>query len=174
MRIDNVSLLQNAIEILAGNEDFVALRNRRATPRTLEKLETVIEEFRAEGAVEQAAAEKEMLSELEKEQAKLNEANEKIQEDENLGFFEKLQRTSQEASDSQRRFDLKKKRLDRNLKETIAKLDTRQNQLISGLESRARYLSIFAAPLPALFLGVFVLWFRKLNEEKNITPERRV
>jgi ABC-2 type transport system permease protein len=173
-KLDNLSLLQNAIEILAGNEDFVALRNRRATPRTLEKLETVIEVFRAAGTKEQEAAEKEMLSELEKEQAKLDEANKEIQADADLGFFEKLQRTSQEASDSQRRFDLKKKRLDRKLKQTIAALDTRQNKLISGLESRARYLSIFAAPLPAMLLGVFVLWFRRLNEEKDIAPERRV
>ncbi len=173
-KLDNLSLLQNAIDILAGNEDFVSLRNRRATPRTLEKLETVIEEIRSKKAKKQEAAEKEMLAELEKEQQKLDEANKEIQENENMGFFEKLQRTSQEASDSQRRFDLKKKRLDRSLKEEIAVLDTEQNQQISWLENRARYLSIFAAPLPALFLGVLVLWFRKLNEEKGILPERRV
>lgn len=173
-KLDNLSLLQNAIDILAGNEDFVSLRNRRATPRTLEKLETVIEQFRAISAKERETAEKEMQVELEKEQAKLDEANKEIQEDENLGFFEKLQRTSQEASDSQRRFDLKKRRLDRDLKQTIAELDTKQNQQISSLENWARYLSICTAPLPALFLGVMVLWIRKLNEEKGIIPERRV
>lgn len=173
-KLDNLSLLQNAIEILAGKEDFVALRNRRATPRTLVTLEKVIKEFKKESAKEQEAAEKEMLAELAKEQQKLDEANKEIQEDENLGFFEKLQRTSQEASDSQRRFDLKKNRLDRSLKQTIAELETTQTQQISSLEDRHRYLSIFVAPLPALFLGIFVLWYRKLKEEKGITPERRV
>ncbi|MDG1512772.1 MAG: Gldg family protein [Mariniblastus sp.] len=173
-KLDNLSLLQNSIDILAGNEDFVALRNRRATPRTLEKLESVIEEFRAERAQKQESAEKEMLSELEKEQKKLQDANKEIQQDANIGFFEKLQRTSQEASDSQRRFDLKKKRLDRDLKQTIAKLDTRESQQISGLENKARYLSILSAPLPALFLGILVLWFRKVNEEKGISENRRV
>lgn len=173
-KLDNLSLLQNAIEILAGNEGFVALRNRRATPRTLEKLETVIEQFRGARAKKQEVAEKEMLDELAKEQEKLDAANKEISENANLGFFEKLQRTSQEASDSQRRFDLKKKRLDRDLKQKIAELDTEQNQQISGRENLARYLSIFSAPLPALFLGAIVLWFRKLNEEKGIAPDRRV
>ena len=173
-KLDNLSLLENAIEILAGNEDFVALRNRRATPRTLEVLEKVIEQYRKAGAREQEIAEKEMRDELENEQKKLNDANEKIQSDENMGFFEKLQRTSQEASDAQRRFDLKKNRMDRELKRKIEELDTNEKQQITGLESKARYLSILCAPLPALLLGIFVLWFRKLNEEKDISAQRRV
>ena len=154
-KLDNISLLQNAIDILAGNEDFVALRNRRATPRTLKTLESTIKEFRSKAAKKQETKEAEMLAELEAEQKKLDEANQEIQSNENLGFFEKLQRTSQEASDAQRRFELKQKRLERGLKQEIAKIDTEQSKLISGRENLARYLSIFVAPLPALFL---VLW----------------
>jgi ABC-2 type transport system permease protein len=173
-KLDNLALLQNAIDILAGNEDFVALRNRRATPRTLETLETMIEQFRAEAVKEQELAEKEKDAQLEAEQLKLDLANKEIQSNENLGFFEKLQRTSQEASDAQRRFELKQNRLERDLKQKIAKIDTKQSKSISYKENLARYLSIFVAPLPALFLGVVVLWFRKLNEEKGIAPGRRV
>ena len=111
---------------------------------------------------------------MEAEQKKLELANKEIQSNENLGFFEKLQRTSQEASDAQRRFELKQNRLERDLKQKIAKIDTKQNKSISYKENLARYLSIFVAPLPALFLGIVVLWFRKLNEEKGIAPGRRV
>jgi ABC-2 type transport system permease protein len=173
-KIDNLALLQNSIEVLAGNEGFVALRNRRATPRTLKRLETVIEDFRVAGAEKRAEAEKKVRDELDAEQKKLDEANKEIQADQQLGFFEKLQRTSQEASEAQRRFDLKKRRLDRELKQTITALETRQQQQISNLENRTRNVSIFAAPLPALFLGIVVLWFRKMNEEKDITAKRRV
>ncbi|MDG1872366.1 MAG: Gldg family protein [Mariniblastus sp.] len=173
-KLDNLALLQNSIEILAGNEGFVALRNRRATPRTLEKLETVIDQFREVSTLEQAALEKKVKEELKSEQEKLDEANQEIQADESIGFFEKLQRTSQEASEAQRRFDLKKKRLDRELKQTISQLDSKQQQQISGLENRTRYLSILCAPLPALFLGIIVLWYRKVNEEKSIADDRRV
>lgn len=173
-KLDNLSLLQNSIEILAGNEGFVALRNRRATPRTLEQLETVIEDFRSASTMQQAELEKKVKDELKIEQEKLDEANKEIQSDQSIGFFEKLQRTSQEASEAQRRFDLKKKKLDRELKQTTAKLDSKQQQQISGLENRTRYLSILLAPLPALLLGIVVLWFRKINEEKDIAADRRV
>jgi ABC-2 type transport system permease protein len=173
-RLDNVAFLENAIDILVGNDDFVALRNRRATPRTLEKLESVIEEYRAEKAREQQKAESKVAKELGIEQDKLAEANKEIVGNQDLGYFQKLQQTRQQESDAERRFGLKQKRLDRELKDEIERLDTEQKNKISWLENRARFTSIFAAPLPALLLGVFVLWFRKLNEEKDIATERRV
>ena len=173
-RLDNLSLLQNSIEVLAGNDDFVSLRNRRDTPRTLVKLESVFESYRTQRARQQEAAEKKMRDELEVEQTKLDKATKEIQANESLSFFQKLQRTSQEASDAQRRFDLRKRKLERELQQTISKLETEEQNRISSVETWTRYTSIITAPLPALVLGIFVLWFRHLNEQKNITPERRV
>ena len=173
-RLDNLAFLQNAIEVLAGNEDFVRLRNRRSKPRTLVKLESIIETYRAARTGQQQDAEKGIRVELEAEQKKLNAATEEIEGNESLSFFEKMQRTSQEASDAQRRFDLRKKKLDRELTQKIAKLETEEQNKISRLETAVRYASIFAAPLPALFLGVLVLAKRRKNEQKNIAPERRV
>jgi len=173
-KLDNLALLQNSIEILAGNEGFVALRNRRATPRTLERLEAVIGQYRTATTKEQAALEKRTEDELEKENEKLKEANKAIQENESMGFFEKIQRSSQEGMEAQRRFDLKKKKMDRELKKTVAELESKQQQQISGLESRTRYLAILAAPLPALLLGLMVFFYRKVNEDRNITADRRV
>ena len=173
-RLDNIAFLQNAIEVLAGNEDFVRLRNRRTKPRTLVKLESIIENFKAARTVQQEEAESGIREELEAEQAKLNEAAKEIEGNESLSFFEKMQRTSQEASDAQRRFDLRKKKLDRELKQKIAKLETDEQHNISRVETAVRYASIFAAPLPALLLGVFVLAKRRKNEQRDIAPERRV
>ena len=42
------------------------------------------------------------------------------------------------------------------------------------VESRIRWLSIFSAGLPALFLGSLVLCYRTLREQRNIDPQRRV
>ena len=173
-RLDNLAFLQNAIEVLAGNEDFVRLRNRRTKPRTLVKLESIIEDYKAARTVQQQDAEAGIREELAEAQSKLDKATKEIEDNQSLSFFEKMQRTSQEASDSQRRFDLKKKKLDRELKQKIAKLETEEQNNISRLETAVRYASIFAAPLPALLLGVFVLARRRKNEQKDIAPERRV
>ena len=173
-KLDNVSLLQNSIEILAGNDGFVSLRNRRATPRTLEKLETVIEEYRSAGQKEQEEAAKKVRDELEIEQEKLTAANKEIEANRDLGFFEKLQKTSQKASDAQRRFELKQNRLQRDLKVKTDELKMKQSSNVSSLERRTRLFSILAAPLPALLLGIVVLWYRKASEERDIHPDRKV
>ena len=107
------AFLQNAIEVLAGDEGFVALRNRRPTPRKLTKVESVLSGFRSERAQKQEQAEKRVRDQLEQAQKELDEATKEIEENQSLSFFEKLQRTSQEASHTQRRFDLKKERLDK-------------------------------------------------------------
>ncbi len=171
---DNLAFLQNSIEVLAGNEEFVSLRNRRSNPRTLVKLEREFEKFRSERAKEQELAEKEMTTELEAEQKKLNAATQEIQANESLNWLQKLQRTSQEASDAQRRFDLRKRKLEKELDARIDKLSAIEEQRISAVENTTRYTSIIAAPLPALLLGILVLWWRYSSEQRNITPERRV
>ena len=51
--LDNYSFLVNAIEILAGDDSFVRLRNRRAIPRTLTAIESATEPFRIQAAIEQ-------------------------------------------------------------------------------------------------------------------------
>ncbi len=173
-RLDNLAFLQNAVEVLAGNEDFVQLRNRRTKPRTLVKLESFIEEYRQARSVQQQQAEAEIQSELDAEQEKLDAAAEEIEANQSLSFFEKMQRTSQEASDAQRRFDLRQKKLDRELTQKIAKLETEEQDGISRLENAVRYASILAAPLPAVLLGAMVLANRRRKEEKHIAPERRV
>ncbi len=171
--LDNVTFLQNAIEVLAGDEAFVSLRNRRPTPRTLSYIEKETERYRKERAKKQEEAEKQNREQLQKEQAKLDVEAKKIEEDQSLSFFEKLQRTSQEASDAQRRFDLKKEKFDRDLKLEIDKLASREQNQIRKTESRVRWLAILLAPLPAIVLGTFVWFIRSSNERRQVTDDRR-
>lgn len=172
--IDNLAFFQNAIEVLAGNDSFVRLRNRRPKPRTLTRLERVINDFRKKTADAQEAAELEAETELKLAQESLQKANEGIQSNEQLDFFQKLQKSGQQAVDAQRRFDLKKQRLDKDLKLTMQQLKADESEQISWLESVARYLSILLAPLPALLLGAFVMLYRKIAEERGIEDDRRV
>ncbi len=173
-QLDNLSLLQNSIEVLAGDTGFVGLRNRRPQPRTLTKVEAWLEKFRDERAKQQEIAERRVRDQLEEAQLQLDEATKEIEENQSLSFFEKLQQTSQKASDTQRRFDIKKAKLDKELKIEIDELKSAEQQQISQLENWIRYLSVGLAPLPALLLGIAVLFIRTTNERKHIAPDRRV
>lgn len=173
-KIDNLSLLQNSIEVLAGTEGFVKLRNRRAVPRTLTRLESIFKEFRSQRLEQQQVAEKKVKDEMAEAQKMLDAAAEEIEGNESLSFFEKLQKTSRRASDVQRRFDLRKSKLDKELKAKITKLEVNEQQQIQATKNKFRFWTIFAAPLPALMLGIAVLWTRMFNEQRQVKPERRV
>ena len=123
--LDNLAFLQNAIEVLAGEVDFVRLRNRRPVPRTLKAIEEKVEQFRAERLKAQQAVDKEIDDELKDAQKKLDKVTDEIADTE-MDFISKLQATSQQAQIAQRKFELKKKRLERERDEKISGLKARE------------------------------------------------
>ena len=173
-KLDNLSFLLNAIEVLGGADDFVELRNRRQRPRTLVQLESIFKEFREQRMSRQQEIESEIQEQLDEAQKKLDIATDEIQGNESLGFLEKLQKTSQRATDVQKQFEIKQRKLDRKLKEEVTTLEVEEKSLIEGRKNKIRTLTALVAPLPALMLGIVVLWFRSFNEQRNINPNRRV
>lgn len=172
-KLDNVSLLQNAIEVLAGEQAFVSLRNRRPEPRTLSFVENATKKSRTQRARAQELVEQDIRGKLQEEQEKLNKETEKIEGDTSLSFFEKLQKTSQEASDAQRRFDIKKEKLDRELKIQIDLLRSEEQNQIRRTEGFVKMLAIGFAPLPAILLGCAVFFVRNRNERNQVKSTRR-
>ena len=173
-KLDNLGFLLNAIEVLGGADNFVELRNRRQRPRTLVQLETIFKQFREQRMAKQQEIEDKVQEQLDEAQAKLDVATKEIQGNESLGFLEKLQKTSQRATDVQKQFEIKQRKLARELKEEVTKLEVEEKSLIEGRKNEKRIYAAILAPLPPLMLGIVVLWFRKFNEQKHINPNRRV
>ncbi len=76
--LDNVKLMQNALEVLAGDSEFVRLRNRQHNPPSLTRFEVLVEKYRLERINKQKAKEAEIREKLDEEQAKLDKATKKI------------------------------------------------------------------------------------------------
>ncbi|MCH2179904.1 MAG: Gldg family protein [Mariniblastus sp.] len=172
-KLDNTTLLYNAIDVLAGYQGFVALRNRRPTPRTLTQVEKRVERFRTERTKRQEEIESDLRQQLSEAQADLEKAADKIEQDRSLSFFEKMQQTSQEASQAQRRFDIKKERLDKQLELEVNRLETEEKNNVNRLENWIGFISIGLAILPALLLGTVVLIVKTINERSQVKPTRR-
>ncbi len=171
--LDNTKLLINAIEVLAGNRSFVALRNRRAAPRTLTAVEREIERFRSHRADEQTKLESQLREELEKARQRLEDAAKKLGDDESANTMQVRQALFQEAFDTQAQFDRQKEKLEKDREREVNRLKTAEQQQISRLENFIRNLAVCLAPLPALILGVIVLSWRRINENRFIRPERK-
>ena len=172
--LDNIRLFENAIEVLLGETGFVSLRNRRATPRTLTKLEEWTNALKTQTALAKQAAEKKSREALDAEQEKLDEAMKKISKDDKLSIRQRLQQTFSSQSDSQRKYELRKLAIDRELKEQLDLLKTEEQQKTKTLVDAVQRNAILLAPLPALLLGVIVLSIRTFRENQHISDERRV
>lgn len=166
--LDNLRLLFNLVEVLSGDQDFVALRNRKPRNRTLETVEQQALEFRELAAIEQRKVEQKTDDEIARLQRELDEAAQKISEDESLNFIQKSQQAFQKESDANARLSRKREQLENQLKTDVSNLKIRERQQISGLENRYRTLAILLAPLPAVLLGVGVLLSRALRENSEV------
>ena len=172
--LDNFVFLLNAIEVLTGKENLVALRNRRPVLRTLSGFEKQIDSFRQLRAVETKKVEKRIRQQREAAEKELEEVSRDIQEDESLGVIQQAQMFSQKRSDALDRLERKMDKLNDELEDEIQTLKSQEQQQISTKESQVRWLSVLLAPLPALLLGIVVLTVRSANEKRTIDPRRRV
>lgn len=172
--LDNLKLLQNSLEVLAGEEGFAALRGRRPTLRTLTAVERQVNAFRGERATRQKEMEDAVQKQLDEAQASLDEKLKSINQQKELNVIERLQLASQEAADVQSEFDRKQDKLDKQLQRQLDQLKLAEQKKISALESRIQWLAVALAPLPAVLLGVVVFFNRRLAENRNIRPERKV
>ena len=172
--LDNLKLLQNALEVLAGEEGFAGLRGRRPTLRTLTAVEKQVNAFRAERATRQKEMEDAVQKQLDDAQSSLDEKLKSINQQQELNVIERLQLASQEAADVQSEFDRKQDKLDKELQRQLDQLKLAEQKKISALESRIQWLAVALAPLPAVLLGIVVFFNRRLAENRNIRPERKV
>lgn len=170
---DNVAFLFNAIEVLAGDDSMVTLRNRRAKPRRLTAIQGEIEKFRRQRSKEQQKAEAKIRKKLQDAREELDKKQEEISRDTELGFVQKFGQLGEAVDVAQQDFEIQREKLEEQLQQTIADLKGTEQQQVDRLENRVRYAAVLLPPIPALLLGLIVLVVRVVNEEKRVVDSRR-
>jgi len=171
---DNFTFFVNAIDTLAGDQSFVRLRNRRPTPRTLTTIERLKEPFKLLAVQERDKAEAESETKLADAKKRADEKEQRLNEDTEMSRRERQTRVLFNELNEGARLS----RADEKIQEELEKRLTaiRGDEITSSdkVESRIRWLSIFSAGLPALFLGSVVLLYRTIREQSQIDPQRKV
>lgn len=163
---DNITFFSNAIDLLAGDESFIALRNRRSRHRTLERLEAQTRTFMEQRARDEQAAQKEALTALEEARGRLqkrvDDLNARTDLDANARQI--MVRTLEETETRQLRV------LEENIVRTRdakirASRETMEMQ-IRTIRTRIRTLAVLLPPVPVLLLGV-ALFARRARRERE-------
>lgn len=163
---DNITFFLNTIDLLAGDESFIALRNRRVRHRTLERLEAQTRSFMDRRAKEEQQAQKEALTALEEARNRLTKRVEALNARTDLDAQAKqiMVRNLEETENRQLRV------LERSIAEARdakirASRETMEGQ-IRSIRTRIRTFAVLLPPVPVLLIGA-ALFVRRTRRERE-------
>ena len=174
LKLDNVTFILNAVDLLAGDEAYIDLRKRRQEHRTLVKVQEAAEEYRKNARKALADAEEEAEEELEKRKEQFEARKKAIDENEALTEIERDRYKMKALEDEQQRLKVAEEKIERSKQNKIAELKKEEQRNILKLEHGMKAAVVLLSPLPAILLGLFVLISRMLSENMTIDPKRRI
>ena len=174
LTFDNVTFVLNAVDYLAGDEDYLALRKRRPQLRTLEEIDKEKDVFKNQLNEKIEQAEKEAQERLDAAQERLDNAVKAIEEDESLDPATKEQLKRLEQQRAQRRFDEEQREIEQSKTAEIKRERDAADRNMARIERNAWLAGVLLPPIPALLLMAVVLSIRLMNETVGVSPDRLV
>ena len=174
LSIDNITFLMNAIDHLAGDARFISIRSRRPEFRTLTVLDDrrkAIQRQQSDATVEFEEARDQQLTEFEED---LNTMVSKIEDDETLSDSEKQQQVLIAAQQRVRQLQLATDEANREFERQQDQAERAAQQSERGVERRTRFWAAVLPPIPAVLLGLFVLFSRLSDERRGVDRDRLI
>lgn len=171
---DNVAFILNAVDVLAGDDSYIDLRNRRADQPTLEAVEKRTSIFRQQLREKEEAVDETLEQELEKRRQQFDQARQEIEEDTTLSARARQERLQMALANEQLRLDVFQQEQKKKLEREKQELQAQTQRQIQETENAYWAWAVTLPPLPAMILGLSVLLGRMVRERREMDPERTV
>jgi ABC-2 type transport system permease protein len=172
LEFDNVTFVLNCVDVLAGDDAYIALRKRRPRYRTLTGLEQQTRTFAEKGQKETRQAEEDAEEAIKKAQKSLDDKVAKIRDDKELNERDKEIKLLTLEKVENRRLDVEKAAIQDEKRRKIQTSKAEMEQSIRQIENRVRVGAAVASPLPALILALVIFGARAGRENRGANPNR--
>ncbi|HUY34704.1 MAG TPA: Gldg family protein [Pirellulales bacterium] len=171
INLDNVTFVLNALDSLAGDSRFIAIRNRRPRHRTLTTIENRTKDAREQAQKQGDGFRDELTAASEKEQAKLDKEVAAIRKLE-IDDAEKRQRIALAEQVGIQRLQQTLDRARKQINKQIAEIDRGLATEVSRVQDRYKMWAVFLPPVPPLLVGLLVFFGRRAREREGVARSR--
>lgn len=184
-QFQNITFVLNAIDVLAGETRYPAIRKHVPTYSTLKLVEARADEARRVESEERSKVVdkfNESVASAEEASAKaerqFKEAVDKLQSEGAIDaskqqeLLQRLQEYQMKQAQLSRKLELEREKLQRERDRNIRDARRRSDELISQIQNRYKMLAVFLPPLPPLIVGIVVMVSRRLREREGISKNR--
>ncbi len=168
----NVQFLANCVDALAGDQAFLAVRNRRPQPRPLTRLEAVLVATASFLRKESSAAELNAESSIAKAQHDFDERVAKVDNQEGIDENAKEQLKANIRASEQRKLDERLKQIDEQKTEQIHAAKVDQRRVIMEDRLKVKFWAI-CTPATLMLLLVLAVSANRLRQERTHIPPAR-
>ena len=174
LNFDNVTFVLNAVDELAGDRSFIALRKRRPRHRTLEALEArthVYEEQRTKDTDEAQATAEKRLAEA---QARLDAAVSQLRGRSDLDEQTQQIMIQNLRSAEERRLQVARANVEDERDRQIENARASMESSVRSIQNTIKLLAVGLPPIPAFILFIFVSVRKLARERGRISTDRLV
>ena len=174
LNFDNVTFFLNVMDVLAGDESFIALRSKRVRYRTLETVERQTLAYTQQRVTDEDEAEKEAQAALDQARrrltARVDEVRQRTDLDEQTRRI--MVRNLEELEN--RRFETLQTNIEAEKEARIQASKEMMEGQIRIIQNTIKNLAALLPPVPVFLLGVFIFVRRRRRENEAAAAARRL
>ncbi len=174
LNFDNVTFLLNAVDQLAGDESFIALRKRRPRHRTLEAVEARTRIYEEQRLKETQEAERDAQQKLSEAQARLDRAVQQLGNRPDLDERTKQIMIANQQKIESRRLSVARTSIEDERQRQIEQSRADMELSIRRIQNTIKLLAVALPPIPAFLLFIAVSLRRLRREKLGVSTDRLV
>ncbi len=174
LSFDNVTFLLNAVDQLAGDDSFIALRKRRRRHRTLTTVEARTKSYEEDRLEETRKAEAEAEEKLEAAQARLDAAVKSLEDRTDLDMQTKRIMIANQQRIENRRLSVARSNIEDEKERRLEAARADMEAGIRQIQNTIKMLAVALSPVPAFLLFLFVSARRLKREQIGVSKDRLV